>query len=217
MSGFFLTEQSERQIFMIKTVGILGAGSVGSALIYEMYQRDPDNVCLLARGDRAERIKAKGISVNNDVFFPRVYSDLSEGPAPDLLILAAKTYSMDSVVDDLHALSRGLTSGGGEPLLAHHERTEFRVMAVGMDPVVHVPAVIHEKIQVTADLGVLVSVAVLAEDQLLVQHGAGQAGTVSTLDPSLGFLGGVFFHAVDLGDGVLGVPGAPVGQAVWIL
>ena len=35
---------------MIKTVGILGAGSVGSALMYEMYKRDPENVYLLAKG-----------------------------------------------------------------------------------------------------------------------------------------------------------------------
>ena len=47
---------------MIKTVGILGAGSVGSALMYEMYKRDPENVYLLARGERAERLITKGIS-----------------------------------------------------------------------------------------------------------------------------------------------------------
>ena len=37
---------------MIKTVGIAGAGSVGSALMYEMYQKDPDNVYLVATGER---------------------------------------------------------------------------------------------------------------------------------------------------------------------
>ena len=89
---------------MIKTVGIMGAGSVGSALMYEMYQRDPENVYLLATGDRAERLSTKGISVNNDVIFPKVYSDPSQGVHIDLLILAAKTYSMDSVIEDMRPL-----------------------------------------------------------------------------------------------------------------
>ena len=89
---------------MIKNVGILGAGSVGSALMYEMYKRDPENVYLLATGDRAERLETKGISVNNEVFFPKVYSDPSQGIHIDLLILAAKTYSMDSVIEDMRPL-----------------------------------------------------------------------------------------------------------------
>ena len=89
---------------MIKTVGIIGAGSVGSALMYEMYQRDPENVYLLATGERAERLRTKGISVNNEVFNPVVYSDPSQGIHIDLLILAAKTYSMDSVIEDIRPL-----------------------------------------------------------------------------------------------------------------
>ena len=94
----------KRKIEMIKTVGIIGAGSVGSALMYEMYKRDPENVYLLATGARAERLISKGISVNNEVFTPKVYSDPSQGISIDLLILAAKTYSMDSVIEDIRPL-----------------------------------------------------------------------------------------------------------------
>ncbi len=94
----------KRKIEMIKTVGIIGAGSVGSALMYEMYKRDPENVYLLATGERAERLVSKGISVNNEVFNPKVYSDPSQGINIDLLILAAKTYSMDSVIEDIRPL-----------------------------------------------------------------------------------------------------------------
>ena len=89
---------------MIKTVGIIGAGSVGSALMYEMYKRDPENVYLLATGERAARLAAKGISVNNEVFSPKLYSDPSQDIHIDLLILAAKTYSMDSVIEDIRPL-----------------------------------------------------------------------------------------------------------------
>ena len=77
---------------------------MGSALMYEMYKRDPENVYLLATGERAERLRTKGISVNNFVFNPKVYSDPSQGIHIDLLIIAAKTYSMDSVVADIGPL-----------------------------------------------------------------------------------------------------------------
>lgn len=69
-----------------------------------MYKRDPENVYLLATGARAERLNEKGISVNNEVFHPAVYSDPSQGIHIDLLILAAKTYSMDSVIKDIRPL-----------------------------------------------------------------------------------------------------------------
>ena len=89
---------------MIKTVGIVGAGAVGSSLMYEMYKKDPDNVYLVATGERAERLVTKGISVNNEVFYPKVYSDPSQGVHLDLIILAAKTYSLDSVITDIRPL-----------------------------------------------------------------------------------------------------------------
>ena len=89
---------------MIKTVGIAGAGSVGSSHFYEMYQRDPDNICLLATGERAERLRTKGISVNNEVIMPTVYSDPAQGIKIDLLIITVKTYALDSVLEDIRPL-----------------------------------------------------------------------------------------------------------------
>lgn len=89
---------------MIKTVGIAGAGAVGSALMYEMYHRDPENVYLVATGERADRMREKGISVNNDVFFPKVYSDRSQGIHLDLVIIAVKTYSLESLIRDIRPL-----------------------------------------------------------------------------------------------------------------
>lgn len=89
---------------MIKTVGIVGAGSVGSSLIYAMYQKDPDNVYLIATGARATRLSSKGISVNNHVFFPKIYSNPSQNINLDLIILAVKTYSLEAVISDIKPL-----------------------------------------------------------------------------------------------------------------
>lgn len=89
---------------MIKTVGLVGAGSVGSALMHEMYSKDSNNVYLLAKGERAERLQSKGIAVNNNIFFPKVYSDKNQAIKIDLLILAVKTYSLDNVIKDISDL-----------------------------------------------------------------------------------------------------------------
>ena len=89
---------------MIKTVGIVGAGSVGSSLLYEMYKRDPENVYLVATGARAERIADKGLSVNNEVFHSKMYTDPAQGIHIDLLILAVKTYSLEAAVEDVRPL-----------------------------------------------------------------------------------------------------------------
>ena len=36
---------------MIKTIGVIGAGSVGSALISELYKRDPENIYVIAKNE----------------------------------------------------------------------------------------------------------------------------------------------------------------------
>ena len=89
---------------MIKTVGLVGAGSVGSSLLYQMYHKDPENVYLLATGDRATRLSEKGVAVNNEVFKPTVYSDPAQNIHIDLLIIAVKTYSLDRVMEDIAPL-----------------------------------------------------------------------------------------------------------------
>ena len=42
---------------MIKNIGVIGAGSVGSILISHLFTAYPDNFYLLASGERAERMK----------------------------------------------------------------------------------------------------------------------------------------------------------------
>lgn len=84
---------------MIKTIGIIGAGSVGSALIWEIHKRDPENLYVVAKGERAERMIQKGIDVNGNTIFPKIHSDSSENIKLDLLIVAVKTYSLEDTIE----------------------------------------------------------------------------------------------------------------------
>lgn len=89
---------------MIKNIGIIGAGSVGSALISYLYPAYGDNFYLLATGARAERMRKNGLCVNDHTLLPQVYSDASQNIELDLLIIAVKSYSLDSVIRDIRPL-----------------------------------------------------------------------------------------------------------------
>ena len=85
---------------MIKNIGIIGAGSVGSALISEIFKQEPQNLYVLATGDRSERLRNNGINVNGETYFPQIYSDRNQDVHIDLLIVAVKTYSLYDVMED---------------------------------------------------------------------------------------------------------------------
>ena len=89
---------------MIRKIGIIGAGSVGSALISELYKAAPNDLYVVATGDRAERMREKGIDVNGVTYYPQIYSDRSQNVQLDLLIIAVKTYSLTQVMEDFSDL-----------------------------------------------------------------------------------------------------------------
>lgn len=89
---------------MIKTIGMIGAGSIGSALISYLYKTYGDDFYLLATGDRAIRLKSKGLSVNDETLNPKVYSDPDQNIQIDLLLITVKSYSLDSVIKDIRPL-----------------------------------------------------------------------------------------------------------------
>ncbi len=89
---------------MIKNIGVVGAGSVGSVLISRLYPAYKEHFCLLASGDRSERLRKSGICINDETLTPTVCSDVSQGIALDLVIIAVKSYSLDSVIEDIRPL-----------------------------------------------------------------------------------------------------------------
>lgn len=89
---------------MIKTVGVIGAGAVGSALSSYLYDAYGDDFYLLARHGRADRLRENGMSVNERTIRPRIYSEETQNVEVDLLILAVKSYSLEKVIIDIRPL-----------------------------------------------------------------------------------------------------------------
>ena len=91
---------------MIKNIGLIGAGAVGSMLISYLYPKYQDNFYILATGHRAERMAAKGVCINNQTYFPQVYEKPEQDIPLDLLIISSKCYSLDSIIEDIGPLIR---------------------------------------------------------------------------------------------------------------
>ena len=79
----------------IKKVAVLGAGAVGSYVIWGLSQKENIQLGVIAEGERAERLK-KGITINNEKYYPNVWSSAEKDI--DLLVVALKYNSLPSAV-----------------------------------------------------------------------------------------------------------------------
>lgn len=83
----------------IKTVGILGAGAVGSYVIWGLSSRKDIELGVIAENERAQRLK-KGISINDKMYYPKVWT-AKEAHNIDLLIVCLKYGSLKPALDTI--------------------------------------------------------------------------------------------------------------------
>ena len=87
----------------IKTVAIIGAGAVGSYLIWGLSARKDIRLGVVADGERAERLK-KGCVINGDTYHPEVWSP-DEAKGVDLLIVALKHAALPSALESIRQIT----------------------------------------------------------------------------------------------------------------
>ena len=87
----------------IKSVALLGAGAVGSYLIWGLSQRNDIRFGVVAEGDRAARLQQHGCTINDTVYHPAVWSP-QEAHDVDLLIVALKYGSLAGAMDTIRAV-----------------------------------------------------------------------------------------------------------------
>lgn len=73
----------------IKKVALLGAGAVGSYVIWGLCGLEGVRLGLVAEGARAERLASNGCKINGQIFRPEVWTS-EEAQGADLLIVALK-------------------------------------------------------------------------------------------------------------------------------
>lgn len=78
---------------MYKSVAILGAGAVGSYLMWGLMKKSDVELCVVADGDRKARFEKEGFVINGEVYRPMVKTP-AEAHNADLLIVATKYNSL---------------------------------------------------------------------------------------------------------------------------
>lgn len=84
----------------IKKVAVLGAGAVGSYVIWGLSSRNDIELGVIAEGERAERLKQNGCTINGKIYHPEVWNP-RETDAIDLLIVALKYGSLSAALESI--------------------------------------------------------------------------------------------------------------------
>lgn len=84
----------------IKTVAVLGAGAVGSYVIWGLSEREDIKLGVIAEGERKERLEKEGCLINGKIYRPEVWTP-QEAAEVDLLIVSLKYGALPEAVDSI--------------------------------------------------------------------------------------------------------------------
>ncbi len=84
----------------IRSVAVLGAGAVGSYVIWGLSQRQDIRLGVIAEGERNRRLQQGGCSINGRVYRPQVWTP-EQAQGVDLLIVALKYGALPGALDSI--------------------------------------------------------------------------------------------------------------------
>lgn len=87
----------------IQSVAVLGAGAVGSYVIWGLSHKKDIRLGVIAEGERADRLKKGGCWINNEVYCPEVWSP-QEAEDVDLLIVSLKYGSLPEALESIKTI-----------------------------------------------------------------------------------------------------------------
>lgn len=87
----------------IKTVGIIGAGAIGSYFLWGMRNLPRENICLIAKGERKERLEKNGVIINGERYDYPVKTPEMAGKV-DLLLISTKYGALKDILEDAKAV-----------------------------------------------------------------------------------------------------------------
>ncbi len=84
----------------IRKVALIGAGAIGGYIVWGTADVLGDNLVVVAEGERAKRLKSRGITVNGRHYDLHVQSS-QEAADADLLLVAVKYTGLEEAMDDI--------------------------------------------------------------------------------------------------------------------
>ena len=86
-----------------QSVAILGAGAVGSYVMWGLAKKKEIDLCVVASGERKARYERDGFVINGQVYHPAVRTP-EEAAGVDLLIVATKYQALRSALGDIQTV-----------------------------------------------------------------------------------------------------------------
>ncbi len=87
----------------IKKVAVLGAGAVGSYVIWGLSNNKSISLGVVANGERNKRLKNQGLIINETKYTPEVWTS-EEANNVDLLIVSLKYGNLRGALDDIRTI-----------------------------------------------------------------------------------------------------------------
>ena len=88
----------------IKTVAILGAGAVGSYMIWGFAGKSDVRLGVIAEGARAKRLKNNGCLINGVIYHPEIWTP-QEAKNVDFLVVALKYGALTEALDSIETIT----------------------------------------------------------------------------------------------------------------
>lgn len=95
---------TKEAIMIIKSVAVLGAGAVGSYVIWGLSEKKDIRLGVIASGERAKRLKNKGCKINDTIYHPEVWTP-EEAHGVDFLIVSLKYGALPGALDNITAVT----------------------------------------------------------------------------------------------------------------
>jgi 2-dehydropantoate 2-reductase len=85
----------------INRIAVIGAGAMGSVYAAKFFEMDKDCISIVAKGERYERLKSQGLTVNDKHYALPVVSVEEKTPFSDLIIVAVKHHHLPEAIQDM--------------------------------------------------------------------------------------------------------------------
>ena len=87
-----------------RTVALIGAGAVGCFFIRGLSDVLGNDFCLVADGERADRLRNQGLVINGEQVFPNIRTP-EEAAGADLILIATKYNGLAVIMEDLRKMT----------------------------------------------------------------------------------------------------------------
>ena len=92
-----------------RKVALIGAGAVGAYFIYGFTDLKDLSFCVVAEGERAERLRKEGIVINERTYYPEIKSP-QEAKGADLILVCTKHHGLLSTLDMIETMTEEHTT-----------------------------------------------------------------------------------------------------------